>query len=175
MIDIPSHYRSIFRLYLRFAVVMMFVALLTGILFQESAKKTPYSGFLPPGLHLETIWHLALLHGHVFLLGVLIPLGVTWMLYLGLALGYPPIGPKPLRAGAWHYLPAAAIVVALMVYKGYHFQLGVRHHNLDFQSLNASLFMGIMGCVRWCMGCLMVPWRLGWALRPSVSGGAFKR
>jgi hypothetical protein len=141
--NIPSNYRAIFRVYLRFAIVMIFVALLSGIMFQESSKKTPFSEVLPPGLHLEAIINLALIHGHAFLVGVLIPLAITWMLYLGLALGYQPIAEKPLKIGSWLYLPASVAVVMLMLYKGYHFQLGVRQGNLDFQALNESLFMGI--------------------------------
>ena len=138
----PITYRRTFPIYLRFAIVMIFVGLLTGILFQESAKKTPVSDILPPGLHLETVLHLALLHGHSFLIGVLIPLAITWMLSLGIWLGYPPIGDKSLKVGTWLYLPSAVVVILLMIYKGYHFQLGVRSGILNFQELNASLFMG---------------------------------
>lgn len=140
---IPSNYRAIFRVYLRFALVMLFVALLAGIMFQESAKKTPFSEALPAGVHLETIINLALVHGHAFLIGVLIPLAITWLLYLGLALGYAPLGEKSLKVGSWLYLPASVAVIALMLYKGYHIQLGVRNGNFDFEALNASLFMGI--------------------------------
>jgi hypothetical protein len=139
---IPGSYRAVFRIYLRYAVIMIFVGLITGVLFQESAKKTPFSEVLPPGLHMETVIHLALLHGHAFLIGVLIPLAVTWMLYLGLALGYAPVGERSLKIGSWLYLPASVVAVFLMIYKGYHFQLGVRQGNLDFQALNESLFMG---------------------------------
>ncbi|HEY9745629.1 MAG TPA: hypothetical protein V6C99_05380 [Oculatellaceae cyanobacterium] len=139
---IPEHYRTVFRIYLRFAVIMLFMGLLTGILFQESAKKTPYSDILPAGVRLETVLYLALLHGHAFLIGVVIPLVTTWMLYLGLALGYAPVGRRPLVIGSWLYLPASVVVIALMIYKGYHFQLGVRNNNLDFRALHESLFFG---------------------------------
>jgi hypothetical protein len=138
----PDYYRKYYRVYLRFAVVMMIVALLMGILFQESSKKAPFSAALPPGVHLESVISLALVHGHTFLIGVLIPLAVTWMLYLGLMLGYQPISEKSLTIGTRLYLPASVGAVALMLYKGYHFLLGVRSGQMDFNALNESLFFG---------------------------------
>jgi hypothetical protein len=138
---IPEHYQRLFRCYLRFVIVMMIVALLLGITFQESAKKTPFS-MLSAGVHLETIINLALVHGHAFMIGVLIPMAVTWMLYLGLALGYPPVGEKPLRVGSWHYLPASVVAILLMLYKGYHFQLAARGGQTDFAAINEAYFMG---------------------------------
>jgi hypothetical protein len=113
-----------------------------GILFQESAKKTPFSESLPPGVHLETVINLALVHGHAFLIGVLIPLAVVWMLYLGQALGYRPVSPKTLRICTNHYLPAAACAILLMLYKGYHYQLGVRGGQMDFAVLDQTYFFG---------------------------------
>ncbi len=139
---IPEHYKTFFRVYLRFAIVMIIVGLLIGISFQESAKKTPFSDTLPAGPHLEAIFNLAMVHGHAFLIGVLIPLAITWMLYLGAALGYRPLSEKTLKIGSWLYLPAAVGAVALMLYKGYHFQMGVRGGELDFAALNASYFGG---------------------------------
>lgn len=140
--NVPEHYRKFFRIYLRFAIVMMIVALLLGITFQESAKKTPVSAALPAGIHLESIINLALLHGHAFLIGVLIPLAVTWMLYLGLALNYRNVPERTLCWATRLYLPAAVIAIGLMMYKGYVFQLGVRHGEMDFAALNASMFGG---------------------------------
>ncbi|HEY9686573.1 MAG TPA: hypothetical protein V6C52_06320 [Coleofasciculaceae cyanobacterium] len=140
--NFPEHYRVAFRTYLRFIVIMLIVALLLGIMFQESAKKTPFSAALPAGVHIETMINLALVHGHTFLIGALIPLGVTWMLYLGLMLGHPPIGEKPLGIGTRLYLPAAVGAIILMLYKGYHFQLGVRAGEMDFRALDQSYFFG---------------------------------
>jgi len=146
--QLPEHYRKVFRTYLRFAISWMVLALLIGIMFQESAKKTPFSAALTPGPHLETIINLALVHGHAFLIGVLIPLSVTWILYLGLAMGYAPVTEKTLRIGTRLYLPASAIAIILILYKGYHVQLGVREQistgtPLDFMAINQSYFFGI--------------------------------
>ena len=58
----PDYYGKFYRLYLRFSIVMLVVALLMGIMFQESAKKAPVSAALPAGAHLESIINLALVH-----------------------------------------------------------------------------------------------------------------
>jgi hypothetical protein len=142
--NIPAHYRAFNRLFLRFAIVMVFAALLMGLVFQESAKRTPFS-LVGPGIHLESILNLALVHGHVFLIGVLIPLGLTWMLYLGLAMGYPPVGEKRLRIGSWLYLPSSVITMLLMLYKGYHFDSSVRGGQMDFTAINNAYFWGNHG------------------------------
>ena len=140
--NMPDYYRKYFRVYLRFSVVMTIVALLMGIMFQESAKKAPFSEALPPGVHLEALINLAMVHGHSFLIGVLIPLAVTWILYLGLSLGYTPISEKSLKLGTRLYLPASVFALVLMLYKGYHYLLGVRGGQLDFALLHESFFFG---------------------------------
>jgi len=138
---LPEHYRRFFRTHLRFALVMLAVALLTGICFQESGKKVHVSEAVPVGAHLEYILGLALVHGHTFLVGVLLPLALTWMLQLGLTLGFRPLTPFALRTTTALYLPGAVAVVVLMLIKSYHFILGVRHGVTDYNLLNQS-FMG---------------------------------
>lgn len=138
----PDYYAKFYRIYLRFSMVMMIVALLMGILFQESSKKAPITELLPAGAHLESIISLALVHGHTFLIGVLIPLAITWMLYLIQSLGGRPVSEKALRIGTSLYLPGSVLAILLMLYKGYHFLLGVRSGQLDFNVLNQTFFMG---------------------------------
>jgi len=140
--EIPVYYQAVYRVYLRFSLVMMVVAMLLGIAFQESAKKAPISAALPPGLHLESTINLALVHGHAFLIGVLIPLAITWISYLGLQLGFAPLAEKTLKLATWHYLPSSAVAVLLMLYKGYHMLLGVRSGVTDLAQLDSTLFMG---------------------------------
>lgn len=140
--DIPAYYRPIYRTYLRFSLVMMVLAMLFGIAFQESAKKAPISAVLPAGLHLESTINLALVHGHTFLIGVLIPLAITWILFLGLKLGFTPLSEKSLKWSTRLYLPGAAIAVLLMLYKGYAYLLGVRGGETDLSVLDKSMFLG---------------------------------
>lgn len=138
----PDYYPKFYRIYLRFSMVMMIVALLMGILFQESSKKAPITAALPAGAHLESIISLALVHGHAFLIGVLIPLAITWMLYLIASMGGRPVSEKTLKIGTSLYLPGSLMAIILMLYKGYHFLLGVRSGQMDFNVLNESFFMG---------------------------------
>lgn len=138
----PEHYRAFFRTWLRFAVVMLLIGLLAGLSFEESAKRAPVSDLLPAGKHLEAILPLALVHGHAILLGTVLPLALAFMLQLGLSLGFRPLGARTLKAATWLFLPGAAASVALMLYKGYHWVLGVRFGHEDFVAWNAAFFGG---------------------------------
>jgi len=140
-LTLPAHYQRFARTHLRFALVMVFVGLLTGVLFQESAKKVHPGPAVPVGAHLEYVLGLALVHGHTFLMGVLLPLALTWILHLGLALGHPPVAARTLKVATGLYLPAAAAALALMLLKGYHFVLGIRH-GLDFPLLSQTFLGG---------------------------------
>jgi hypothetical protein len=143
--EIPSHYRPVYRTYIRFSLVMMVLALLLGIAFQESAKKTPISEALPAGMHLEATINLALVHGHAFLIGVLVPLAITWISYLGLSLGFAPLSEKSWNWATRLYLPGSAMAVVLMLYKGYALLLGVRNAHgaeIDLAAISQSMFMG---------------------------------
>ena len=141
---IPDHYRRFFRTHLRFALLMIGVGLLTGILFQESGKKVHLTAVVPVGAHLEYVLGLALVHGHTFVLGVLLPLALTWMLQLGLTLGFPPVSARALKASTALFLPSVSVVLILMLLKGYHFVLGVRH-GLGFDQLSHSFLGGSPG------------------------------
>ena len=135
---LPEPYKRFYRTHLRFALVMIVVALLAGISFQESAKKVHITAEVPVGAHLEYILSLALLHGHVFLVGVLVPLACTWMVHLTLVLGLGTVSGRSLGWSAGLYLPGAVLTVLLMLLKGYHLVLGVRHGTLDFNQLNST-------------------------------------
>ena len=60
---LPAAYRGALRTLLRYAIVMAVAGLLTGLSFQESAKKLPLAKD-GAGLHLEATIGLALVHGH---------------------------------------------------------------------------------------------------------------
>ncbi|HZU52951.1 MAG TPA: hypothetical protein VFF77_03590 [Holophagaceae bacterium] len=140
--NIPDHYRALYRTWLRFAIVMMIFGLLIGLSFEESAKRAPVSDLLPAGKHLEAILPLALVHGHAFLLGAVLPMMMVFMLHLGLTLGFRPLGAKTLKTATWLYLPGSALSVALLLYKGYHWILGVRFGHTDFAAWNGAFFAG---------------------------------
>ncbi len=143
-IALPNHYKEAYRCLIKYACGMILFALLSGILFQESGKKVPYEEF-GPGMHWESVYHLALLHGHSFLIGTLIPTALIVLLHVSLVLGAEPIGEKCLKWGKMLYLAGATLSIALMLYKGYHFMLSVRGGETDFAVIEASLFGGISG------------------------------
>ncbi len=140
---IPEYYRKINHLYIKFSIVMMIIGLLAGITFQESSKKEPISMMLPAGVHLESIINLALVHGHIFLIGALVPLALTWLLWLSLSMGHKPVAEKSLKVGTAHYLIGAALAVLLMLYKGYYVVLSVRHGLETSQVLDGNFYANL--------------------------------
>ncbi len=140
--QIPNHYQTLYIRFIRFACGMTIFALLSGILFQESTRKIPFSVTYPPGIHWEAVYHLAFVHGHIFLIGVLIPLAVIGMLHFGLLLGGKIISIKSLQWGSWLYLPNALLAILLMLYKGYHYVISIRMGQLDFVKIDHSFFCG---------------------------------
>lgn len=140
--NLSAHYRKFYRTQLRFALIMLLFGLLSGIAFQESARKLPISAAVPAGMHLETILSLALVHGHAILIGVLLPLAAAWALHLGLTLGAPPLSAGSLRWATRLYIPGSVASVALMLWKAYHLLLGVRSGIPDLGALNQGFLFG---------------------------------
>ena len=140
--ELPQHQRDALRTRLRFASVMTIVALLSGVLFQESSKQLEYAE-APPGLRLEAVLSLALVHGHVFVTAVLIPLAMAGALVLARQAGGAELGRKPLAWLTRGYLPCVSAALALMLYKGYHVLLSVRHGARDLDQVDAAYFGGL--------------------------------
>jgi len=141
-LDTPPHYRAATRTLLRYSVAMTIVALLSGVLFQESSKKLDYAE-AGPGLRLEAVLSLALVHGHMFVTGVLIPLAMAGALYLGLKAGGAVLSPWPLKWLTRGYLPLVGVTMGLMLYKGYHVLLAVRRGARDLDLVDAGYFGGV--------------------------------
>ncbi len=138
----PTHYRRTVRVYLRFAMVCLIVGLLSGVAFQESSKK-----FNAAAVGDLSYWdanlRLALVHGHIFFIGVLLPVAMLGMLHLARSYGGAEIGPKALRWTSRLYLPCAAVTVALMLYKGYHVLLSARFGVTELGAIDAAYFGGL--------------------------------
>ena len=139
--DLPESYRSVVRTVIRYAVVMAFVGLLVGISFQESAKKLPFDD-APAGVHLESVIQLALVHGHVFVMGVLLPLTLAGALLMALRVGGRELSPRGLAWLVRGYLPLAAGSLALHLYKGYHVLLMARAGERDFAVIDQAFLGG---------------------------------
>jgi hypothetical protein len=134
--------RATVRHLIRYAVVMGIVGLLIGISFQESAKKLPFSQ-IGGGQHLEAVIHLALVHGHVFTLGVLLPLAMAGALVLARKTGGAEVPAWAQRTLTRGYLPFAALSLALQLYKGYHFLLMARAGERNFAVMDDAFMGGI--------------------------------
>lgn len=140
---LPEHYGPCIRTLLRFACAMMMFGLLSGVLFQESSKKVTHAD-APNGLHWEATYSLAFVHGHAFLIGVLIPVCVAGMLLLAQRVGGRSLSGRSLGWLRRAYLPGAAVAVLLMLYKGYHVLLHLRMTEVrDLDEIDAKLFGGI--------------------------------
>lgn len=166
------------RILIRYAIVLAILALLVGIAYQESAKKLTFE-MMPGGPHLEALIHLALVHGHFFTVGVLLPLALAGAMVLGRKTGGREVAVWAQKTLTLGYLPFAAAALALQLYKGYHFLLMARAGERDFAVIDAAfmggnhaLRYGIYGLVHSVMGIalgvfLVALWR---SLKSSSAG-----
>jgi len=139
----PPHYAAAIRTLLRYASALTIVALLSGVLFQESSKKLDYAA-IAPGARLEAVLSLALVHGHAFLVGVLIPIAMAGALFLARRVGGGELSRRSLLWLTRGYLPSATATLVLMLYKGYHTLLAVRFGERDFDVIDAKYFGGLV-------------------------------
>lgn len=137
--NVPKHYKQAWRLMIRFALLMISVGLLFGIMYRESTRRV---AMLPQADHWAATEHLVLVHGHTFLLGVLIPVAVMALMYHSLLVGGRELKASPLLLHVRLYLIGAFASICLLVYKGYHYVLAVRAGELDFQIIAESMFGG---------------------------------
>jgi len=136
--ELPEHYRRALVTLVRFACVMTIVGLLSGVLFQESSKKLPDSH----PLHVQATLRLALLHGHVLVSAVLIPLACAGMLLVARRVGGRELTSKPLTWLVRGYLPLLCVTLTLMLVKSYHVLLAVRRGAEDLVEIDERFFFG---------------------------------
>lgn len=139
---LPAHYTAAIRSLLRFALIMVIIGLLSGIAFQESSKKmtlAPSTGGLS---HLDAVLPLALVHGHILVIGVLFPVAMASVLYLARTCGGSEVSRRALRWTVGVYVPFVSVSVALMLYKGYHVLLSARAGVTDMARIDGEFFAG---------------------------------
>lgn len=139
--DLPLPYRRAVRTLVRYACVMTVVGLLSGVLFQESAKKLSHED-VDAGLHLQATLGLALVHGHVLVSAVLVPLAMAGALLLARRAGGAELGPRALAALTRVYLPLITVTLGLMLWKSYHALLHVRWGETDLAAIERGFFFG---------------------------------
>ena len=168
--QIPAHYSSTVRTLLRYSIAMLVFALLSGVAFQESSKKLDYAE-IAPGARLEAVLSLALVHGHAFVTGVLLPIALAGALFLARKCGGAELSSRSLRWLTRGYLPFVTANVLLMLYKGYHVLLAVRFGERDFDLIDARFFGGSLALRHGIYGTVHV----GMALSRGVFGVALWR
>ena len=139
--DLPDSYRRALRTLLRYAIVMAILGLLIGVSYQESSKKLPHED-TPTGFHLEAVIHLALVHGHVFTVGVLLPLAMAGALLIARRIGGAELSGRSLAWLTRGFLPLAAASLSLQLYKGYHILLMARAGERDFAVIDHAFLGG---------------------------------
>lgn len=174
----PEHYTRTVRTLIRFALIMIVVSLLAGVAYQESSKKLPLKPISPEFSRWDATVHLALVHGHVMLVGVLVPVALAGMMHLARAHGGRDLGPRGLAWGRRLYLPFSTITIVLMLYKSYHILLSARFGKTDLTQIDAALFggstalrHGIYGLshVGMAVGLCIFVWCLWRSLKPARS------
>ena len=139
--ELSAGYRRTIGALLRYAIVMAILGLLIGISYQESAKKLPHAE-AGAGFHLEATIHLALVHGHVFVVGVLIPIAMAGALVLARRIGGGEVSARGRGWLVYGYLPLAAASLALQLYKGYHILLMARAGERDLAVIDHAFMAG---------------------------------
>lgn len=140
--DLPDSYRRTLRILLRYAIVMAIVGLLIGVSYQESSKKLTLAD-TAAGFHLEAVIHLALVHGHVFTIGVLLPLAMAGALLIARRAGGGEVSGRGLAWLVRGFLPLAAASLALQFYKGYHILLMARAGERDLAVIDHAFMGGV--------------------------------
>ncbi len=139
---LPLHYKAAIRTLLRFGLVMLVVGLLSGIAFQESVKKVSLTPPEGGPTHLDAVLNLALVHGHILVIGVLFPIAMACVLCLARACGGSEVSRRALRWIVNTYLPFVSASFLLMLYKGYHVLLSARTGMTDMSQIDGKLFAG---------------------------------
>ncbi len=138
---LPASYTKTLKVLIRYAIAMAIFGILIGVAYQESAQKLTHE-MAPDGMRLQAVLPLALVHGHVFTLGVFLPLALAGAMVLSLKVGASTLGKRMLATLTWGYLPFAAVSVALLLFKGYFILLAVRNGQMDMGAVDASFMSG---------------------------------
>ncbi len=138
---LPASYTKTLKVLIRYAIAMAIFGIFIGVAYQESAQKLTHE-MAPDGMRLQAVLPLALVHGHVFTLGVFLPLAIAGATVLSLKVGASVVGKRMLAMLTWGYLPFAAASVALLLFKGYFILLAVRNGQMDMGAVDASFMSG---------------------------------
>lgn len=161
---LPDHYRTQVRRLVRFGMVFLVVGLLIGVMtveYQKSFRYGPTNSMprllddetrkaertratidLPPGLMWEVGIDLRLSHGHVILIGAVVPLCIAGALVLTRLAGGGEIGRGALEAAFWLYVVGGSAGMGLIFYKGLFLVHAFRDGMFDLREVHAAMFGG---------------------------------
>jgi len=157
MKNYPVLAQKLFRKQIIFSTVMMVMSLIMGLVFREVTR-----GFFKNlTMEQQLIYghDMSLVHGHTFLLGVVIPLVLASFTLIVL----PDLTEKRLQNMNIRfsvYMIAATVALALMVYKGLAFIMGA---GLPLETIDAGLFWGnrILRGVLFGLSHVTIFWSVG--------------
>jgi len=157
MKNYPVLVQNLFRKQIVFSTIMIVVALIMGLVFREVSRLF----FQNLTLEQQLIYghDMGLVHGHTFLLGVVIPLVLASFTLIVL----PDLTEKRLQNMNIRfsvYMIAATVALALMVYKGLAFIMGA---GLPLETIDAGLFWGnrILRGVLFGLSHVTIFWSVG--------------
>lgn len=151
------NYRTILTSQIRFAALMSIFAMVMGLFYREFSR--PFF----EGIALEDRFlyshFMELVHGHTFLLGAAIPLGMALMTYLVKDhLAEKDFRSMRVRFIAYIFSSSAALL--LMIYKGVSFIMGAGQ---PLDVIDASLFFGnpLLRGIMFGLSHVVLFWALG--------------
>jgi hypothetical protein len=155
---LPDAYRTAVRRLVRLAAVLLFVGLCIGLYstdvvrafrYGKTARLVPVAERtgqveveVPPELLWEATMDLRLSHGHVILIGGILPLCIAAALVVTHLAGATAIGKGTLEAFFWMYAVGATLATGIILYKGIHYAEMVRAGTFDFGEIQRTLFGG---------------------------------
>jgi hypothetical protein len=132
----PVHNR-VLKLQIRYSSLMLILSLIMGLIYREFSR--PFFEGLPLVDQLHYGHAMSIAHGHTFLLGAAIPLGMALMTFLLHAELSEAATLTRLRRLFIAYIVSASANVALIVYQGLSFIAGAGQ---PLDAIDAGLFFG---------------------------------
>ncbi len=122
---------------IRYSCVMLILSLIMGLVYREFSR--PFFKGLTLAAQLEYGHAMSIAHGHTFLLGTAIPLGMAFMAYILKSYLDQTATLTRLRRLFSVYIISASANVALIVYRGLSFIAGA---GKPLDTIDANLFFG---------------------------------
>ena len=163
--ELPPHYRTTIRRFLRFGVIGLALGMILGLAWTELGRSARYGEVngqpqqvdppegrielqLPPGYKWEAGLSFKLSHGHTILIAGLIPLCFAFTLVVLHQAGGKQISPGALNWAFWPYVVGASGALLILLYKGVVGFSAVRGGNFDLAAI--EYYLGVMATPCYC-------------------------